>query len=413
MLVVGLAVDSLGNGLFVPLSLIYFVVLTDVPLPMIGVALTVANVVTLPVPLWAGALADRWGPLPLVVAAQVMQAGGYLAYVFVGDLAGILGAATLISVGVRVFWSTLFTAIADYVDTSATEWTKDTWYAVSNGARTAGLAVGGLVTGLVVSVGEAAAYRAVAWGTAACFVAAGLLIAVFVRVRARPGADEPDEPRPRTGYASLAKDRPFIVLIGLNTVYALSSMMLGLALPTVVLLGLGASSWATSGLLAGNAVLIALLSAPVVKRLAGRRRTRGIIAAAVLWAAWSLVLALLPAISGWALPVLIAGTLLFTFAELIHAPLSNALAAEASPSQARGRYLAAFQYSFTFASMAAPVFFTGLLEVGSAVPWLVLAAANLISIAGMRYLERVLPESAVQDRPRAAAGGDRERISLD
>src|ERR1044072_1568003 len=171
MLVVGLAVDSLGNGLFVPLTLIYFVVLTDVPLPMIGVALTVANVVTLPVPLWAGALADRWGPLRLVVAAQVLQAGGYLAYLFGGDLAGILGAATLISVGVRVFWSTLFTAIADYVDTSATEWTKDTWYAVANGARTAGLAVGGLVTGLVVSVGEAAAYRAVAWGTAACFVA--------------------------------------------------------------------------------------------------------------------------------------------------------------------------------------------------------------------------------------------------
>ena len=64
VLVAALTVDSIGNGLFAPLSLVYFVRLTDVPLPLVGVLLTVANLVALPLPVWAGALADRFGPRP-------------------------------------------------------------------------------------------------------------------------------------------------------------------------------------------------------------------------------------------------------------------------------------------------------------------------------------------------------------
>jgi hypothetical protein len=58
--------------------------------------------------------------------------------------------------------------------------------------------------------------------------------------------------------------------------------------------------------------------------------------------------------------VLVVGTLLFTVAEAVHAPISTAAAAGAAPVAARGRYLAAFQYSFAAASVIAPAFFGGL-----------------------------------------------------
>jgi hypothetical protein len=70
VLVAALTVDSVGNGLFAPLSLVYFVRLTDVPLPLVGVLLTAANLVALPLPVWAGTPADRFGPRYLVVAAR-------------------------------------------------------------------------------------------------------------------------------------------------------------------------------------------------------------------------------------------------------------------------------------------------------------------------------------------------------
>jgi MFS family permease len=400
VLIAALAVDSLGNGLFLPLSLVYFVELTAVPLALVGVLLSVANLVTLPIPVWAGTLADRFGALPVVIGAQLLQAAGFLAYAWVEGPAGILVSSTLVAIGVRFFWSAVFTAIADHVDGSTTTLARDTWYALANGARTAGLAGGGLVTGLVVADGRETTYRAVAYGAAACFAAAAVLIAVFVRT----GPGHAHEPLARSGYATLLRDRPFLGLIGLNSVYALSSMMLGVALPTVVLIGIAGPPWLTSVLLAGNALLIAVLSAPVVARLAGFRRTRCIAVAAVLWTAWCGSLAVLgPGQAGWVLPVLVAGTLLFTAAELVHAPVSMGLATAAAPPAARGRYLAAFQYSFTISSIIAPAFFATLFELHRSAPWLALGLLNAASVAGILLLERRLPAAAVRE-PSAAAG---------
>ncbi|MCX4388395.1 MFS transporter [Micromonospora peucetia] len=404
ILVAALTVDSVGNGLFLPLSLVYFLRLTDVPLALLGVLLSAATVLTLPVPLWAGALADRVGALPVVVAAQLLQAAGYLAYAWVRSPVGVFAAAALVAVGVRFFWSAVFTAVADYADGSPGGWTRDTWYAISNGARTAGLAVGGLTTGVVVADGRAGTYRAVAYVAAACFALAAVLIAACVRIP--PAAVRPAD-KGRGGYATLVRDRPFLALIGLNTVFALSSMMLGLALPTVMLTDLRGPAWLTSGILAGNAFLVALLSAPVGTRLPRHRRTRTIALAAALWTAWGIAMAALgPGRLGVVAALLVTATLLFTVAELVHAPASAALAAAAAPVAARGRYLAAFQYSFVIASMVAPAFFGTLYEVDTAAPWLALALLNAVGVAGILRLERVLPPNALRaptpaDRPSA------------
>ncbi len=387
---VALTVDSIGNGLFAPLSLVYFVRLTEVPLALVGVLLTVANLVALPFPVWAGALADRIGPLRLVVASEATMAVGFLAYAAVSGPVGILGAATLVAVAVRVFWCTVFTLVADYADGRPGGRGVDAWYAISNAARTAGLALGGLATGLAVADGSAAAYRTVAYGAAACLALAAALVAGGVRAPHRVAVDS--EP---VGYRTLMRDRPYLGLVALNTVYAMTSMMLALSLPTVVLAGAG-PAWLTAVLLAANAVLITVLSAPLVQRLRGVRRTRSIACAAGLWTLWCAMLAMVgvssPAV---AVVVLVAGTLLFTVAEAVHAPISTAVAAGSAPAAARGRYLATFQYSFAAASVIAPVFFAGLYEVGHAVPFLVLGAVNAASVLAVFRLERNLPAAAL------------------
>ncbi len=396
VLVGALAIDALGNGLFLPLSLIYFTKLTDVPLATLGLVLSAATMITLPVPIWAGTIADRFGALRIVVGAQVLQAVGYLAYAWVGNALGIFVAAALVSVGVRFFWSAVFTAVADYADGGSNTASKDSWYALTNAARTAGLAAGGLATGLAVADGRAGTYRTVAYVAAGCFAWAAAAIAVFVRTG--PARVHEHEPLPRSGYGTLLRDRSFLGLTGINTIYALNGMMLGIALPTVVVIGIRGPAWLTSTVLAGTALLIAILSTPVVKRLAGYRRTRIIVAAAALWAVWSFLFAsLVPGHLDWVLPVLIGATLLFAIAEIMHAPVSMAIAAGAAPPQVRGRYLASFQYSFAIASIIAPTFFTGLFEFHHGAPWLILGGLNCASIAGMLLLERTLPPAAVRD----------------
>ncbi|WP_432488647.1 MFS transporter [Kineococcus sp. SYSU DK018] len=405
VLVAALAVDSLGNGLFLPLSLVFFLELTEVPLALLGVLLTAANALALPVPLWAGALADRVGALPVVVGAQALQAAGFLAHAHVDGPVGVFWAAALVAVGVRFFWSSVFTARADHADGGG-RWAADTWFSVANGARTAGLAGGGLVTGVVVADGRAGTYVVVAHAAATCFASAAVLIAAFVRAPRPAGARPVDRAGGRRGgYAALLRDRPFLALVGLNTVFALASVLLGLALPTVVREDLRAASWLTGAVLAGNALLVAVLSVPVGARLPRHRRTRVVALAAALWTAWALAMAVLgPGTPGLAV-ALAAATLLFTAAELLHAPASTALAAAAAPAHARGRYLASFQYSFAFASIAAPAFFTTLFAVGTAAPWLVLAALSAAGGGGVLLLERVLPRRAVHHGAGTGARG--------
>lgn len=430
-LVTALVIDSLGNGLFLPLSLVFFLHLTDVPLAQLGVLLTLANAITLPIPVWVGALVDRFGARPLVVTAQLLQAAGFTAYAHVHGPAGVFAASALVAIGVRVFWSSVFTAIAEHAETDraarpGTAWSTDTWFSVANGARTAGLAVGGLATGLVIADGREGTYIGVAYASAVCFALAAALIAVLVpaptaKSRTAPLAELTTEeaidvgpvstsPGSSTstagaapaapGYRALLRDTPFAALTAINTIYALSSIMLGLALPTVVLTVLQAPAWLTASVLAGNAGLIALLSAPVGVRTLRFRRTRVLVAAASLWAAWAVGMALLsPGSLMVVIVVVVAVTLPFTAAELLHAPASTALAAAAAPEGARGRYLAVFQYSFTIASIAAPAFFTTLASVTDALPWLVLAALNGSSVVVLLRLEQWLPAAAVRAQP--------------
>ncbi|WP_432546093.1 MFS transporter [Kineococcus sp. SYSU DK004] len=403
VLVAALAVDSLGNGLFLPLSLVFFLRTTDVELGPLGVLLTVANAVALPVPVWVGALVDRVGARPVVVAAQLAQAAGFLAYAHVTSAAGVLAAATVVAVGVRAFWSAVFTLVADHADGDPSGRSADAWFSLANGARTAGLAAGGLLTGVVVGDGRAGTYRAVALAAGAGFALAAALIAVFVRA---PGTRAGRRAALAGGYRDLVRDRPFLALVVLNTVFALASLLLGLALPTVVQRHLLGPAWLTAAVLAGNAALVAALAAPVGARLPRHRRTRVVALAAALWTLWALVLAVLgPAATVPLAVALAAVTLLATAAELLHAPASTALASATAPPAARGRYLASFQYSFAVASLVAPAFFTTLFAVDAAAPWLALAVLTALAGAGTLRLERTLPSSAVDPRAGPGTGG--------
>ncbi|WP_327189872.1 MFS transporter [Streptomyces xinghaiensis] len=424
VLIGALVLDAVGNGLFLPLSLVYFLRLTDIPVGPLGVLISTANILTLPIPVWTGLLADRFGALPVVVASQVLHGLGYLAYGRADGPVSVFLAVTLVASGVRFFWSAVFTAIADYADGSRSALTKETWFGWATMARTAGFGAGGLLTGLVIADGRADAYRAVAYGAAGCFAVAALVIAVFVRApgplhrgrgdgggeggtgeaEVRAGGRADGTGAPRAGYRTLLRDGPFLALTGVNTIFAMTTMMLALALPTFVETGLHGPAGLTSAVLVGNTVLVALLAASVARRLAPYRRTRVLAAAAVLWAVWSFAYSgLVPDRPSWVFPLLAAATLLFTLAELMHAPISIGLATAVSPLAARGRYLAAYQYSFTFAGIVAPAFFTTLFELHRSLPWAALGAVNCLAAGAVLLLERHLPPHTLRSRPSSDA----------
>lgn len=377
-LTLSLALASLSGGLFLPLSLVYFTVLTDIPLPVLGAIMSASVLIGLPLPVVAGMLVDRWTAHPVVVAGLSLQAVAYAGFVVARDPIEVSLASSVMAVGVRLFWSSVFTFLADHADTGATL-SMEQWFGRLNAARTVGIVVGGLITGAVISVQVESAYLALAWAASGCTALAAIL--VLGVVRPRPRADRPAREETRT-YASILRDRRFLRFLALNSVLALSTLFFGLSLPTVVRSGLAGPGWLSAALLVTNALLVAVFSTRGAALATRTPKVRLLRRAALLWSGAFATMAVAVTLPlAVAAAVLLIGVALLSVAEILHAPSSAALVDELARG-ARGRYLAVFQYSFVVAELVGPIMFTALFGVAAALPFAVVAAAcGLVAMA--------------------------------
>jgi MFS family permease len=391
-----LAVDMFGSGLFLPVSLLYFTEVTGLSLGTVGLLLSAAAVASLPVPLLVGHVAHRFRPLDRVIVAQVVQGAAFAAYGWAHSAAGVLTVAVLASVGQRLFWSSFFSVVAGLAEPGEDRQRTDRRYALTGMIQMASMGAGTLLGGLVVAYGW---YQPVVLFNAATFLLSGALLLVVPRDRRAL----PEGPAPG-GYRTMLRDRPYLLLIAVNSVFALCSVFIGIALPVYLIEALPAPDWLVGPLLAANTVLLASGQALAVRLVRPLSRPRGLALAGVLWVVWALLYAAAIRVPTAALvPYLLVGLIFFAAADLVHAPLSNALSAAAAPPGQRDRYLAVYQYCFAFASILAPAFFTTLYARGPAVPWLALAAVTAVATVVVHALNG--PLTAREDAGRRTPVG--------
>lgn len=408
-LLLAVAVDALGMGLYLPLSLLYFLHATDLDVAAIGVLVSVTTALTLPFPLLTGRLVDRLGPRLVVAAGQALQGAGFLCYLTVSGAASLVGAVLVTSVGLRVYWSSIFTLIADQADAEGEAEAKDQWFARTGMIREAGGGGGALLTGGLLALDSARVYDWLILGSAVAYLAAALV--VVLAVPSVPQAPPP--PEGRTGIRALLRDRPYLGLIGTCTIFALCSTFLVLSLPVYVVQGLDGPAWLPGPLLALNTLLLATCTAALTRFVRRRlTRPRALACAGGLWALWCAATAsavLLPARTAVLVPFLAATVVCYTAAEMISGPATNALAADAAPPGSRGTYLAAYQYSFAVANIVAPSLFGLLFSQNRLLPWLAVGLLAVLGALLMLRLERHLP----QEPPLRSAATNADQAGTD
>lgn len=388
-----MVVDSIGVGLYIPVSLLYFTKVAGIPLGTVGWCLSVAGLLTLPLPLVIGRLVDRYGSKLVVVAGTAMQGVAFGGYLFVRSAIPLFVFALCAMIGMRLYWSSVFTLVADLAPAEE----RDRWYALGSASRNIGLGFGSLVAAAMLAIGGTAVYQLVVGSNAVtCLLAAAL---VATRVPNRRHHEKPKTAEtPAKNAGSPLRDLPFMSYTVLNTVAAICVTMLGTGLPVYLDSGLHAPGWVVGALSAVNITLLALVQTAVIHLVRKVRRSRVIVLAAVLWALWGGLMAVaftLPA--GWVvIAFLFVIMLAYCGAELLHGPTSSALAAEASPPAARGRYLSVFQLSFAIANVIAPAYFAQTFELHPTAPWLFLGVLSVIAATGMLVVERYLPRQAIQ-----------------
>lgn len=388
-LLFGLAIDSFGGGCAGPLLLLFFVRVAEIPLGTAGLMLTVATMFSIAAPAAVGVVIDRVGPRNLVIGAQFAQGLAFVGFFFGRSLWLLFLCALVTTTGQRVFWSAIFSLLSDISDPGD----RDRWFGLAGMMQAGGFGLGALTAGILLSIGGDGPFLvAMAVNAVTFFVAGFLLMRLHASHEARAAAAADSGPAPL-----LRKDKAFLVLIGANTVLALCTMLMGVALPVYVSEALPAPKWIVGVLLAAVSVVLATGQTLVVRHTERRRRTKVLVLAGVLWAVWGLLMAgLLHVPTELVVPGLILATVVFAAADVLHAATGNALAAAVAPSNGHGKYLSYWQYSFTFASVLVPAFFAQLFEVQHEFPWLAISVLAFLAAATIVGLERVLPNAAVR-----------------
>src|SRR5437588_1289604 len=232
-LLVALGIDNFGSGLFLPLTLVFVTQVVGLPLATAGSAVTLGTLAGLAVPPLAGRLVDRVGARTVVITAQLLQGAGAVSYLAAHGVVLVVLAAMLLAAGQQMFYSALFALIADVADVGP----KDRAFVVANMVRGATFGLGALVVGgLLTGVGPVG-YQLAIGIDAASFVLAASMLAFWLHIPPPTPAtgDHAGESAPATATTGVLRNRPYLGLIAITTMFALATDFFLIGVPVYAL----------------------------------------------------------------------------------------------------------------------------------------------------------------------------------
>ena len=386
--VTAIVADTVGSGLFMPITLLYFLAMTDLSLVQIGSALSVSALLTMPGAFVIGSLVDRFGPRRMMLVGNLVQAVGMLAYLWADSLLVVALWTTLLNLGRQSFWG----SFGNVVTAISAPGERELWFGFLQAVRNLGYSVGGVLAGIALQIGTDLAYRSVVVVNVVTFVLAFFLLLDVPDHRVARADDAPLE-----GWGVVLRDRAYLRLVVGQLGFVAGMMVLNFALPVYVAETIDLPGWVVGAIFTLNTALVGLGQGLVVRRMTGQVRARMMgLAQAVFVASYALFV-----VAGWlpvwlAVVVMLVGAAIYTFGELTGGPVLSATAAEAAPDHLRGRYLGLFQLSWAIGGAVAPVSFTWLLAHGETTLWWVLTLVAVLSAAYLQTLPRVLPAAGLR-----------------
>ena len=301
---------------------------------------------------------------------------------------------TLWGIGSGSFWPSQSALLAGL--TPATH--RAPAYALQRLSMNVGVALGGVVAGLIASVGDPRTFTVLFAINCATFLGY-MLVLTWVRAPAL------HEGRLGGSWRAVIRDRVFTKFTLLNAAFMTAAISLAVEiLPAFGKNVTGISEQEVGIVFALDAIGVVIFQLPVVKLVEGRSRMRGLALMGVLWASSFLAVW---AAGSWtratvAFGVLATAMLVFAVGECLHGAIQAPLSVDLAPPQLVGRYLAASSISWQIGWIVGPVVGGFFLQHRPLLLWPVAAAVNLACAGAALALERRLPEG-VRKTPTAEA----------
>ncbi|MEE1842783.1 MFS transporter [Streptomyces sp. JV190] len=401
IMLLALAVDRTGSGLWAASSVLYLTFVTRLSAQQIGVLLGVAGVAGIAGSPLAGRLAGRFPVRPLLIGCHLLR------LVTLGLVLVCTGFDALLPVVAVTYLGDRAAKTLEMLFATRTAGERRAAYqALSRSAANAGYGVGAGIAAIGLAVGTTGAYRVLILGNALSFVVAAVLVWRTTEPSERvvgaargggavPGGQVGDGPvgdglvgdGPESGRpAGPWRDRGYLRFVLLDIPMNLDDSVLAVGLPLWLVNRTSAPHALVPAFLVINTVLVVVLQLGVSRRAEGpRRATRAVLLYGVLMFVCCGFLAVATRGGAWAAgAVLLAAALLVTLAELMRSVSSWELAVLLAPQDARAAYLGVAGMSQSIQKSAGPPLLTGVVMAAGPVGWLALGTV----VAGLAVVQR-------------------------
>jgi hypothetical protein len=392
-LLVVAGVDAIGSGLFLPVSALFFVRVSDLSIATVGLGLSIAGLAGLLATLPSGSAVDRLGARGVLLWCYPASAAGYAGYAAVHSFLAFVPLVVLVRVaerGARPALSALTAQVALEAD-------RARLFGVMRALRNAGFGVGGLLATAALAIGGDGPLLALTFGNAVSFGLAAVAVTRFARRAAHASASEE-----RTGYGALLRDRRYLALSAVSILPGMNRALMLVGVPLWLTTRTSAPPWLAGPLFTLNTVLVVLLQVRVSQgtdSLPGAARAYRRAAPALLATGVLLALAAGPA-GAIGATVMIAGVVAITIGEVWGAAGEWGLALGSAPPELRGRYLAVSALALAAEDAVGPALTTVAITAGKGgmVAFGVAMAAGALAITP---LGRLRPDHAAWAAQRA------------
>ncbi|MFJ3941263.1 MFS transporter [Streptomyces parvus] len=462
-LAAGAVADSVGSGMFLAASTLYFVTVVGIPATRVGAVISIAGVIGLISPVPFGRLADRVGPTRVYVALLAARGVGYAGFALV-DSFWPYAVLTCVLTALDRGCSPLQQVVVGLIEGGENQ--ARTMASIRS-VRNIGLTAGFLLAGAVLAIEHRAAFAALFLGNALTFFVIALVVERLRRglespagattakqagpgpeqagagpkqagpepEQAGPGPEQagpgPEETGPLAQEAAGEPDSgptrvrsPFLDLRFLlftvsNGILSLHDSVLFLLLPLWLTTATSAPASAVSVLLAVNTVLTVLLQVYVAKFADTTARALRLIWFALVPLLLSCgVFAGAEYVPAWpAAAFAVIAVVLLTVGENVHSVAVWNLSYDMSPAPARARYLATFSLGVTGQQIVGPVLMTAVVLPLGTSGWALLAGVFLLAGLGLRATGGPRPaptaDHAPAPEPAVTAGATGSPASTD
>lgn len=352
-LFVGIAFSALGSGLTMPFLYVYLAEVRGISTSTVGLLFAWMGLLGFIGSPLGGTLIDRFGPRPVMLVGLTAEAAGVASLAFVESTLHAFTVASFITLGTVG----LYPASTAMLTRMVPEGSREKVYGFQFMLLNAGLGIGGVVSAMLIHVGDPTSFERLYFIDALSYVAYILVVlslprstGAFVR---EPGAvAAADQP----GWGVVLRDRTLLRVMAISvlvTTFGYAQFEAGFAAYAVDVAEIPARAlgWAFGA----NTAAIVLGQLVTLRLIKGRRRTSMLALCAAIWSASWAVIASSDAVDGWvAVALVVVGLGMFGLGETLWAPVAPAIVNDLAVEAMRGRYNALQGMTWTVAMIIGP-----------------------------------------------------------